>query len=56
MLNTKSKLYICSPTLTYEILHQPTPKSILLIGAPKGIAMVEEYLKHGWSVVGTVRG
>src|SRR6185312_14640946 len=33
-------------------------KAILLIGASRGLgcAMAAEYLKHGWSVVGTVRG
>jgi NAD(P)-dependent dehydrogenase (short-subunit alcohol dehydrogenase family) len=33
-------------------------KTVLIIGASRGLgyAMVEEYLKHGWSVVGTVRG
>ena len=33
-------------------------KTILLIGASRGLgyAMAEEYLKHGWRVVGTVRG
>ncbi|HUZ63442.1 MAG TPA: SDR family oxidoreductase [Acetobacteraceae bacterium] len=33
-------------------------KTILLIGASRGLgyAMAEEYLKHGWHVVGTVRG
>ena len=33
-------------------------KSLLLIGASRGLgyAMAEEYLKRGWSVVGTVRG
>ena len=33
-------------------------ESILLIGASRGLgyAMAEEYLKHGWRVVGTVRG
>jgi NAD(P)-dependent dehydrogenase (short-subunit alcohol dehydrogenase family) len=36
----------------------PANKSILLIGASRGLglAMAEEYLKHGWNVVGTVRG
>lgn len=35
-----------------------TPPSILLIGASRGLgyAMAAEYLKHGWNVVGTVRG
>lgn len=34
------------------------PKTLLLIGASRGLghAMAEEFLKHGWSVVGTVRG
>lgn len=34
------------------------PKSALIIGASRGLgyAMVEEYLKHGWTVTGTVRG
>ena len=34
------------------------PKTILLIGASRGLgyAMAAEYLKHGWNVVGTVRG
>jgi NAD(P)-dependent dehydrogenase (short-subunit alcohol dehydrogenase family) len=33
-------------------------KSLLLIGASRGLgyAMAEEFLKHGWNVVGTVRG
>jgi NAD(P)-dependent dehydrogenase (short-subunit alcohol dehydrogenase family) len=33
-------------------------KTILLIGASRGLghAMAGEYLKHGWNVVGTVRG
>jgi NAD(P)-dependent dehydrogenase (short-subunit alcohol dehydrogenase family) len=33
-------------------------KTILLIGASRGLgcAMAAEYLKHGWTVVGTVRG
>jgi NAD(P)-dependent dehydrogenase (short-subunit alcohol dehydrogenase family) len=33
-------------------------KNLLLIGASRGLgfAMAEEFLKHGWSVVGTVRG
>jgi NAD(P)-dependent dehydrogenase (short-subunit alcohol dehydrogenase family) len=33
-------------------------KTVLIIGASRGLgyAMAEEYLKHGWSVVGTVRG
>jgi NAD(P)-dependent dehydrogenase (short-subunit alcohol dehydrogenase family) len=33
-------------------------KTILLIGASRGLgyAMAQEYLKHGWRVVGTVRG
>jgi|SRR5579871_1352671 len=33
-------------------------KTILLIGASRGLghAMAAEYLKHGWNVVGTVRG
>ena len=33
-------------------------KTLLLIGASRGLgyAMAEEYLKHGWRVVGTVRG
>jgi NAD(P)-dependent dehydrogenase (short-subunit alcohol dehydrogenase family) len=37
----------------------PAPtKTALIIGASRGLgyAMAEEYLKHGWSVVGTVRG
>ncbi len=34
------------------------PKTIVLVGASRGLgyAMAEEYLKHGWNVVGTVRG
>ena len=34
------------------------PKTIPLIGASRGLgyAMAAEYLKHGWNVVGTVRG
>ncbi|MDR3510271.1 MAG: SDR family NAD(P)-dependent oxidoreductase [Caulobacteraceae bacterium] len=33
-------------------------KTVLIIGASRGLgyAMAEEYLKRGWSVVGTVRG
>jgi NAD(P)-dependent dehydrogenase (short-subunit alcohol dehydrogenase family) len=33
-------------------------KTVLIIGASRGLgyAMAEEYLKQGWSVVGTVRG
>jgi NAD(P)-dependent dehydrogenase (short-subunit alcohol dehydrogenase family) len=33
-------------------------KSLLIIGASRGLgyAMVEEFLKRGWNVVGTVRG
>jgi NAD(P)-dependent dehydrogenase (short-subunit alcohol dehydrogenase family) len=33
-------------------------KTVLIIGASRGLgyAMAEEYLKHKWSVVGTVRG
>lgn len=33
-------------------------KTVLIIGASRGLgyAMAEEYLKHGWRVVGTVRG
>jgi NAD(P)-dependent dehydrogenase (short-subunit alcohol dehydrogenase family) len=33
-------------------------KTILLVGASRGLgyAMAAEYLKHGWNVVGTVRG
>ena len=37
----------------------PNPhKRLLLIGASRGLgyAMAEEFLKHGWNVVGTVRG
>jgi NAD(P)-dependent dehydrogenase (short-subunit alcohol dehydrogenase family) len=36
----------------------PANKSILIIGASRGLgyAMAAEYLKHGWSVVATVRG
>src|SRR5580658_2668367 len=36
----------------------PSSKTILLIGASRGLgcAMAAEYLKHGWNVVGTVRG
>jgi NAD(P)-dependent dehydrogenase (short-subunit alcohol dehydrogenase family) len=37
----------------------PAPtKTALIIGASRGLgyAMAEEYLKHGWTVVGTVRG
>jgi len=35
-----------------------SPKSLLLIGASRGLgyAMAAEFLKHDWSVVGTVRG
>ena len=33
-------------------------KTVLIVGASRGLgyAMAEEYLEHGWSVVGTVRG
>ena len=37
----------------------PSPtRTVLIIGASRGLgyAMAEEYLKHGWNVVGTVRG
>lgn len=36
----------------------PPGQSILLIGASRGLgyAIAEEYLKHGWNIVGTVRG
>jgi len=36
----------------------PAPKTILLIGASRGLglAMAGEYLKHEWTVIGTVRG
>jgi NAD(P)-dependent dehydrogenase (short-subunit alcohol dehydrogenase family) len=36
----------------------PANQTILLIGASRGLgyAMAAEYLKHGWNVVGTVRG
>jgi len=36
----------------------PPNKNILLIGASRGLghAMAAEYLRHGWNVVGTVRG
>jgi NAD(P)-dependent dehydrogenase (short-subunit alcohol dehydrogenase family) len=36
----------------------PTPGNLLLIGASRGLgfAMAEEFLGHGWNVVGTVRG
>jgi NAD(P)-dependent dehydrogenase (short-subunit alcohol dehydrogenase family) len=41
-------------------MEQSTPAgpSILLVGASRGLgyAMVEEFLKRGWNVVGTVRG
>ena len=35
-----------------------SPETILLVGASRGLgyAMAEEFLKHGWNVVGTVRG
>jgi NAD(P)-dependent dehydrogenase (short-subunit alcohol dehydrogenase family) len=35
-----------------------TPKTLLLIGASRGLgfAMAAEFLRHGWNVVGTVRG
>lgn len=35
----------------------PGSQTILIIGASRGLgyAMAQEYLKHGWSVVGTVR-
>jgi NAD(P)-dependent dehydrogenase (short-subunit alcohol dehydrogenase family) len=38
--------------------NSPSTKTVLIIGASRGLgyAMAEEYLKHGWSVVGTVRG
>jgi NAD(P)-dependent dehydrogenase (short-subunit alcohol dehydrogenase family) len=37
--------------------HQPR-RTLLLIGASRGLghAMAAEFLKHGWNVVGTVRG
>jgi NAD(P)-dependent dehydrogenase (short-subunit alcohol dehydrogenase family) len=40
------------------MLGSPSIKTILLVGASRGLgyAMAEEYLKHGWRVVGTVRG
>jgi len=36
----------------------PANKTILLVGASRGLghAMAAEYLKHGWTVIGTVRG
>ena len=36
----------------------PSSKTSLIIGASRGLgyAMAEEFLKHGWNVVGTVRG
>ena len=36
----------------------PTPKTVLIIGASRGLgcAMAEEYLRQGWRVVGTARG
>ena len=35
-----------------------SPKTLLLLGASRGLglAIVEQYLKRGWLVVGTVRG
>ena len=42
-----------------QVMSIPTvQKSLLLIGASRGLgyAMAEEFLGHGWSVVGTVRG
>jgi NAD(P)-dependent dehydrogenase (short-subunit alcohol dehydrogenase family) len=38
--------------------NRSSPKTVLIIGASRGLgyAMAEEFLKHGWSVVGTVRG
>ena len=35
-----------------------SPKTVLLIGASRGLglAMVDEFLRQGWNVVGTVRG
>ncbi len=38
--------------------HPSSTKTVLIVGASRGLgyAMAEEYLKHGWSVVGTVRG
>jgi NAD(P)-dependent dehydrogenase (short-subunit alcohol dehydrogenase family) len=37
--------------------HQPR-RTLLLIGASRGLghAMAAEFLKHGWNVIGTVRG
>lgn len=37
--------------------HPSSTKTALIIGASRGLgyAMAEEYLEHGWSVVGTVR-
>ncbi len=40
-------------------MHGSSPiNTVLLVGASRGLgyAMAEEYLKHGWRVVGTVRG
>jgi NAD(P)-dependent dehydrogenase (short-subunit alcohol dehydrogenase family) len=36
----------------------PSANTVLIIGASRGLghAMAEAYLKHGWGVVGTVRG
>jgi NAD(P)-dependent dehydrogenase (short-subunit alcohol dehydrogenase family) len=36
----------------------PVRKNLLLVGASRGLgyAMAEEFLEHGWNVVGTVRG
>ena len=35
----------------------PDPKTILIVGASRGLghAIAAEYLKHGWTVIGTVR-
>lgn len=40
------------------MIASPPGKSILLIGASRGLgyAIAEEYLKHGWNIVGTIRG
>ena len=48
-----SSVYI--PLMTSQ---PASPKTSLIIGASRGLgyAMAEEFLKHGWNVVGTVRG
>jgi NAD(P)-dependent dehydrogenase (short-subunit alcohol dehydrogenase family) len=51
---TTRKWYQFDMTTTLE----RSPKTLLLLGASRGLglAIVEQYLKRGWLVVGTVRG